>query len=199
MASSNQRFFLSFSRHWPHFLKNNAMLNLLINMGRQSSTLAKQQSEIIHILTRKNVLHPELLEAHLDTFMKMKDRERVAEYLEEYLHAASTLGYTSINATDMQKLAQLFRRLHKTPDQVPMSLLLNFLVVLCLQKRDVYYRDFDIKSVEFIEGAIDLVEKHFTGQETIEVPLPDPITGEIPKDSASAEKIKLNYFKSIES
>lgn len=27
MASSNQRFFLKFARNWPHFLKNNAILN----------------------------------------------------------------------------------------------------------------------------------------------------------------------------
>lgn len=81
MATNNQKFFLKFAKLWPHFLKNNAMLNQLISMGKQSSTLVKQQSETLHILARKNVLHPELLENHLETFMKMKDRERVAEYL----------------------------------------------------------------------------------------------------------------------
>lgn len=57
------------------------MLEQLISLGKQASTLAKQQSETLHILTRKNVLHPELMEMHLETFLKMKDRERVAEYL----------------------------------------------------------------------------------------------------------------------
>lgn len=27
MAISNQKFFLKFAKHWPHFLKNNTMLN----------------------------------------------------------------------------------------------------------------------------------------------------------------------------
>ena len=42
--------------------------------------------------------------AHLDTFMRMKDRERVAEYLKEYLHSAAALGYSDLNASDIQKL-----------------------------------------------------------------------------------------------
>ena len=80
------------------------MLNQLINIGKQSSTLAKQQSETLHILTRKNVLHPELMEMHLDTFLKMKDRERVAVYLEEYLHSSAYLGYTDLAPADTLKI-----------------------------------------------------------------------------------------------
>ena len=34
MANANQRFFLRFAKHWPHFLKNNALLNQLISLGR---------------------------------------------------------------------------------------------------------------------------------------------------------------------
>ncbi len=41
MATNNQKGFLKFSKHWPHFLKNNAMLNQLIALGRQTSTLVK--------------------------------------------------------------------------------------------------------------------------------------------------------------
>ena len=79
-------------------------MNQLIQLGRQSSTLAKQQSETLHILTRKNVLHPELLEAHLETFMKMKDRDRVSEYLKEYLQSAAYLGHTTVSNADMQRI-----------------------------------------------------------------------------------------------
>jgi hypothetical protein len=43
--------------------------------------LVSDQSETIHILTRRNVLHPELMNLHLDTFIRMKDRELVAKYL----------------------------------------------------------------------------------------------------------------------
>ncbi len=59
------------------------------------------------------------MQSHFDTFMRMKDRERVAEYLKQYLHSAAVLGYTNMNAADMQKLTQLFRRLYKTPEEVP--------------------------------------------------------------------------------
>jgi hypothetical protein len=34
MATNNQKFFLKFAKHWPHFLKNNAMLNQLIQLGK---------------------------------------------------------------------------------------------------------------------------------------------------------------------
>jgi arginine deiminase len=56
------------------------------------------------------------MEMHLDTFLKMKDRERVAAYLEEYLHSGAYLGYTDLKPADTLKITQLFRRLYKTPD-----------------------------------------------------------------------------------
>ena len=42
MATYNQKFFLKFAKHWPHFLKNNDLLGQLIQLGKQSSTLVKQ-------------------------------------------------------------------------------------------------------------------------------------------------------------
>lgn len=33
------------------------------------------------------------MESHFDTFIKMKDKESVANYLKEYLHYAAYLGY----------------------------------------------------------------------------------------------------------
>ena len=94
------------------FLKNNALLNQLTNV-KHSSTLVKQQSETLNILTKKNILHPELIDAHFETFSKMKDKEKVAEYLKGFLHSCSYLGHASF---DMQKLTQIFRRIYKTPD-----------------------------------------------------------------------------------
>lgn len=89
------------------------------------------------------MLHPELMEAHLDTFMRMKDREMVAEYLQEYLHSAAVLGYSDLSANDVQRITQLFRRLYKTPDQVPTNTqLLDYFIVLALSN-NAYYRDFD--------------------------------------------------------
>lgn len=93
-----------------------------------------------------NVLHPELMESHFETFMKMKDRDRVMEYMKEFIHCCATLGYTNF---DVAKLTQVFRRIYKTPDQVPINLLLDYCVVLALS--NAYYKDFDAKSVEFVE------------------------------------------------
>ena len=44
------------------------------------------------------------MEMHLETFMKMKDRDMVAEYLQEYLHSAAFLGFTKISENDMQRI-----------------------------------------------------------------------------------------------
>lgn len=37
--------------------------------------------------------------------------------------------------------------------------------------KDAYYKDFDEKSVEFVDSSILLIEKRFTGSETLEVPI----------------------------
>lgn len=67
---------------------------------------------------------------------------------------------------------------------------MNYLTVLALSGK--YYKEFDEKSVDFITASIDLIEKKFTGIETMEVDRVDPITGE-------TEKVKLNFYKSIPS
>lgn len=41
------------------------------------------------------------MEIHFDTFIKMKDKEKVAEYLKEYLNSCAYLGYANV---DMSKL-----------------------------------------------------------------------------------------------
>jgi hypothetical protein len=67
---------------------------------------------------------------------------------------------------------------------------------------NVYFKDFDEKSVEFVEAGISLIEKRFTGLECLEVPaiIVDPVTGETSTSvEADGEKVKLSYFKSIPS
>jgi hypothetical protein len=101
----------------------------------------------------------------------MKDRDRVTQYLKEYLNSAAVLGYTELSSSDMQRVTQLFRRLYKTPESVPdINQLLDYFIVLALTK-DAYYKDFDEKSVEFVDSSILLIEKRFTGSETLEVPV----------------------------
>lgn len=136
------------------------------------------------------------MQNHLDTFMRMKDRDRVTQYLKEYLNSAAVLGYTELSSSDMQRVTQLFRRLYKTPESVPdINQLLDYFIVLALTK-DAYYKDFDEKSVEFVDSSILLIEKRFTGSETLEVPVPGQDT-DTPADDL--EKVKLSYFKSIPS
>ena len=70
--------------------------------------------------------------------------------------------------------------------------MLDYFVILALTK-DAYYKDFDAKSADFVESSLKLIEKRFTGSETLEVPVPGQEGQEDP------EKIKLTYFKSIPS
>lgn len=83
--------------------------------------------------------------------------------------------------------------MYKTPDQVPTNTqLLDYFIVLALSN-NAYYRDFDQKSVDFVEQGLTLLEKRFTGSETLTVKTEkDPISKE-------QEEVKLSYFKSIPS
>lgn len=42
-------------------------------------------------------MHPELLETHFDTFIKMKDKESVSNYLKDYLHYCAYLGFSKFD------------------------------------------------------------------------------------------------------
>ena len=102
----------------------------------------------------------------------MKDKERVAEYLGTFLHCCAYLGYSNF---DVHKLTQVFRRIYKKPEAVDMRTLLDYFVVLALSKS--YYKDFDEKSVQFVEAGITLIEKRFTGQETLETKVVNEVSG----------------------
>jgi len=58
---------------------------------------------------------------------------------------------------------------------------------------NAYYPEFDAKSVEFVEQAINLIENRFTGMHQFEVPVSNPISGE------EEVKVTLNYYQSIPS
>lgn len=96
MFKSNSKFFYEFAKSWPHFLKNNAILNQIIQI-KGSKVLPQDQSETLQILTNKNVLLPELIEAHFETFIKMRDKDSVAKYMKHFLHSCAYLGYSNID------------------------------------------------------------------------------------------------------
>jgi len=97
---------------------------------------------------------------HLDTFIRMKDRDQVSKYLRQFLESAAYFGYT--NDVNVEQLTQVFRRIHRSPAECDMEELLNFLVVLAISKS--YYQDFDEKSRIFIDQALDLVESSTISQ-----------------------------------
>ena len=85
----------------------------------------------------------------------------------------------------MEQITQIFRRIHKDVSQVPVDELLNFLVFLSVS--ETFYKDFDEKSVTYIDQALDLIESQYTGTETI-------VTPRSPKDN---DKVTLSFFKQI--
>lgn len=89
-------------------------MNKLLEI-KGSSALPKQQQEILSILTQQNILHPELLQTHYETFIKMKDKDSVKSYLKEFLYFSAYLGFHDY---DVQKLVQVFRRIHRSPSEV---------------------------------------------------------------------------------
>jgi hypothetical protein len=41
------------------------------------------------------VLHPELLQVHLETFIRMKDKDSVSRYLKQFISSCAYFGYTN--------------------------------------------------------------------------------------------------------
>ena len=61
----------------------------------------------------------------------------------------------------MEQITQVMRRIYKYPQDVDKNQILNFLVTLAVS--NARYTDFDIKSKEFVERALDIIEQEFTG------------------------------------
>lgn len=57
------------------------------------------------------------------------------------------------------------RRIYKTPEEIPnITMLLDYFIVLALS--DVYYKDFDAKSVDYLNNCLNFLEKKYNGYET---------------------------------
>jgi hypothetical protein len=55
----------------------------------------------------------------------------------------------------------------------------------------VYYKDFELKDRAFVEDCISIIEKSYTGTETLEIKRLDD-------ETRKEETITLNYFKPFE-
>lgn len=76
-----------------------------------------------------------------------------------FLHSIAYVGHTeNIN---MEQVTTVLRRIYKDPSNVEEDLLLDFLVTLAVS--NARFEVFDIKSKDFVEKALDLIEAKFTG------------------------------------
>lgn len=142
-------FLLDFADYWPFFLSNNLLIEELIKMS--SSSLIREQSLALKILSSKNMLHPKLINDHFEALMKLTDKNSVKAILNDFLHTCAYVGFTS--GFDMQKLTQTMRRIYKSPQDVDsISTVLDFCIMLALS--NAAYEEFDIKSRDFIEGCL---------------------------------------------
>ena len=71
--------------------------------------------------------------------------------LANFLQSVAYVGFTgSIN---MEQITQVLRRIYKNPVHLDSDELLNYLVTLAIS--NARYQDFDLKSKEFVERALD--------------------------------------------
>ena len=79
--------------------------------------------------------------------------------LKNFLQSISYVGFT--DGINMEQVSQVLRRIYKEPEEVETDQLLPFLVTLAVS--NARYNDFDLKSRNFIDRALDLIEERFTG------------------------------------
>ena len=75
-------------------------------------------------------------------------------YLANFLESIAYVGFT--DQINMEQVTQVLRRIYKEPANVDTDQLLNFLVTLAVSNSR--FSDFDIKSKEFVERALDKIE-----------------------------------------
>ena len=86
-----------------------------------------------------------------------------------FLKSIAYVGFTE--DINMSLLTQVLRRIYKDPKNVKTDDLLNFLVTMAIS--NARYSDFDVKSKEFVEKALELIEQKFTGTRQIKVDIGD--------------------------
>lgn len=103
------------------------------------------------------------MDEHFETFIRLKDKETVAKYLNQFLSSAAYFGY--IGNSKVEEITQVYRRIYKSPTECKIDELLNYFVFLA--NSQTYYGSLDPKSILFIEHALDIIEGTFTGTEFI--------------------------------
>ena len=149
------QFLLDFANHWPFFLQNDSLISELVQLC--STNLIGEQSKALKILSNKNMVNPALLRNHFDTFIKMKDKSNVKPILNNFISTCAYIGLT--DGIDIARLTQTVRRIYKSPQELPTTQVLDFLVLLAVQNAS--YKDFDPKSKAFVEECLEYIESQF--------------------------------------
>lgn len=84
----------------------------------------------------------------------LTDKAEVEQYLTNFLKSIAYVGFT--DDINMSLMTQVLRRIYKEPKNVETDDLLNFLVTMAIS--NARYSDFDVKSREFVEKSIELIE-----------------------------------------
>lgn len=106
-----------------------------------------------------------------------------------FLESVAYVGYTE--NVSMEQITQVLRRIYKEPENLGKEQLLNYLVVLAVSNSR--YSDFDVKSKDFVERALDQIEREFTGTKQIVA------TRNIAGAAARSEEFDLFLFNQIPS
>ena len=134
------------------------MLNL------KKNTRIQDKKSLVDILSHKLIIDPKLMEAYFNGLFLMKNKEQLSEYINNFINKAAYLGHTNF---DIKKLLVAFRVLNPDIKDIDKNIVLNLLVLL--SSSNLYYKDLDAKSVEYIEQCLDIVEERFSGKRVAHV------------------------------
>lgn len=184
LKNQGNAFFLDFVESWPYFLKNDLFIGMILE--NSSSFIVKEQSQSVKILSQKNILHPQLLKDHYETFSRMTDKVSVKPIIMQFITSCAYLGHT--DGFDIRVLVQIYRRIFKKPTDVEdVASLIDLLLLIALQNYP-YQQLLDLKSRDFIDKALDHIDAQYAGTKTLEVEVPSKDGG------AEPQKLTLKYI-----
>lgn len=151
----------------------------------EGEVIITQQAEVLKILSEKAILHPDLMKQHFKTFTKLNNKDLVVHYMHEFMEISSYLGFKEFEVDNMAKLV---RRIYKEPQKMPLSKLLDLFMVLA--QSDYDYKEFDEKTVKFLDDALEYIEEEFKGIQEARVT--------VESEDGSKKQIEFPYFPSVE-
>lgn len=138
---------------------------------------------LVQILSEKMLLEPVVMKDYFNSLFLIKSKTQLTENMENFINKAAFLGFTNF---DMKKLTLALRVLYPIPSEANTKLILNYLMLLSLSGS--YYKEFEDKSIAYIERCLDVVEEHYKGKKSTKIAFEDDTT----------KSIEIDYFDKIE-